>query len=50
VTIDKHIAGGCIGQDRDGRRWNCYLGEEAVRRHILVEDLLGESAPFPTRG
>jgi hypothetical protein len=50
VTIDRHIAGGCIGQDREGRRWDCYLGREAVKRKILVSDLLGEYAPGPSRG
>jgi hypothetical protein len=50
VTIDRRIAGGCIGQDREGRRWNCYLGEEAVKRAILARDLLGQYAPFPGHG
>jgi hypothetical protein len=50
VTIDDRIAGGCIGRDREGRRWDCYLGDEAVKREILVADLLGEYAPVPGRG
>ncbi|MDX6543072.1 MAG: hypothetical protein QOK32_675 [Gaiellaceae bacterium] len=50
ITIDRRIAGGCIGQDREGRHWSCYLGDEAVNREILVADLLGEYAPGPTRG
>lgn len=50
VTVDRRIAGGCIGQDREGRRWNCYLGEEAVKREILARDLLGQYAPAPGRG
>lgn len=50
VTIDRRIAGGCIGQDREGRHWNCYLGEEAVKRQILAGDLLGQYAPFPSHG
>lgn len=50
VTIDRHVAGGCIGQDREGRHWSCYLGEEAVKRDILARDLLGEYAPFPGHG
>ena len=50
VTIDRRIAGGCIGQDREGRRWNCYLGDEAVKREILVRNLLGEYALVPGRG
>jgi hypothetical protein len=50
VTIDDRIAGGCIGRDREGRRWDHYLGDEAVKREILVADLLGEYAPEPGRG
>jgi hypothetical protein len=50
VTIDGRIAGGCIGQDREGRHWSCYLGEEAVKREILVRDLLGQVSYGPARG
>jgi hypothetical protein len=50
VTIDRHVAGGCIGQDREGRHWNCYLGREAVKRQILAADLLGQYAPAPGHG
>jgi hypothetical protein len=50
VTIDDKIAGGCIGQDAEGRRWHCYLGEEAVKQEILVRDLLGQRSYGPSRG
>jgi hypothetical protein len=50
ITIDKHIAGGCIGLDREGRRWNCYLGEEAVKHQIVDEGMLGQYSPVPTHG
>jgi len=50
LTVDKHIAGGCIGRDAEGRHWDCYLGEEAVKRQILDHDLLGAYAPVPGRG
>lgn len=50
LTLDKHVAGGCIGQDPEGRHWDCYLGEEAVKRQILDRDLLGAYAPVPGRG
>jgi len=50
VTIDKHIAGGCVGLDRAGLHWNCYLGEEAVKRGIIDKDFLGEYAPAPGHG
>ena len=50
ITIDHRIAGGCIGRDHEGRRWDCYLGEEAVKREILVHDLLGQPSYGPSRG
>jgi len=50
VTIDDRIAGGCIGRDHEGLRWDCYLGDEAVRRGILVHDLLGQRSYGPSRG
>lgn len=50
ITIDRRIAGGCIGQDREGRHWNCYLGEEAVKHDIVARDMLGQYAPSPSHG
>ena len=50
IAIDQKIAGGCIGQDEAGLAWDCYIGQEAVKHEILVEDLLGEPAVEPGRG
>ena len=50
VTIDKHVAGGCVGLDHAGLRWHCYLGEESVKRGIIGKDFLGEYAPAPGHG
>ena len=50
IAIDQKIAGGCIGQDHAGMTWDCYVGEEAVRMEILVEDLLGQPEREPSRG
>ncbi len=50
IAIDGRIAGGCIGQDEAGLTWDCFVGEEAVRRGILVEDLLGQPMLAPGRG
>jgi hypothetical protein len=50
VTIDEHIAGGCVGLDHAGLHWDCYLGEESVKRGIIGRDLLGEYAPAPGHG
>lgn len=51
-TVDStsHIDGGCISISADGRTWNCYLGQEAVRRGIIGPDLLGAYRPEPASG
>ena len=51
-TVDdsKHVNGGCRSLQSDGRRWRCYLGEEAVRQRIIGAGLLGEYAPSPGVG
>lgn len=50
IAIDAKIAGGCIGQDEAGLSWDCFVGVEAVRHEILVEDLLGQPELEPGRG
>jgi hypothetical protein len=50
VTLDGRIAGGCIGMSADGRTWDCYLGDEAVKQGILVHDLLGQRSYGPGHG
>jgi hypothetical protein len=50
VAIDGRVAGGCIGRDREGRGWDCYLGDEAVAREIISRDLLGERQHAPVSG
>ena len=50
LAIDGRIAGGCIGRDEAGLRWDCYLGTEAVRQGVLTEDLLDQPLQGPTRG
>jgi hypothetical protein len=50
VAIDQKIAGGCIGQDAAGRHWDCWIGKDAVRHDILVEDLLGQPELEPGQG
>jgi hypothetical protein len=50
IAIDQKIAGGCIGQDSAGMTWDCYVGVDAVRKDILVQDLLGEQELEPGRG
>lgn len=49
ATVDAtlHIDGACVAVSADGRRWDCYLGEEAVRRGLLRRNLLGTYMPNP---
>jgi hypothetical protein len=51
-TVDKtkHVNGGCRSLRSDGREWTCYIGEEAVRQHIIGAGFLGEYAPSPGVG
>jgi hypothetical protein len=51
-TVDdsKHVNGGCRSLQSDGRRWRCYLGQEAVRQRIIGAGLIGEFAPSPGVG
>ena len=50
VDATKHVNGGCRSHDARGRRWSCYIGEEAVRQKIIGPDFLGEYAPAPGVG
>jgi hypothetical protein len=45
VGIDRDVDGGCVSVSADGRVWDCYLGEEAVRRGIIGPGLLGAYSP-----
>ena len=50
LVIAGTVAGGCVGLDRDGMTWNCFLGQDAVDHGIIDKGLLGEPAPAPGRG
>jgi hypothetical protein len=50
VVIVGAVAGGCIGLDRAGMTWNCFLGQDAVDQRIIDKGLLGQPAPVPSRG
>jgi hypothetical protein len=50
IAIDQKIAGGCVGQDSAGLSWDCYIGDEAVKHEILVQDMLGDPALEPGKG
>jgi hypothetical protein len=50
VDATKHVNGGCRSESADGRKWRCYIGQEAVRQQIVGPDLLGAYAPSPGVG
>jgi hypothetical protein len=50
VEANKTVNGGCRSLASDGREWQCYIGEEAVKQRIIGEDFLGEKAPTPGVG
>jgi hypothetical protein len=50
VDANKRVNGGCRSLRSDGREWECYIGEEAVRQQIVSHDFLGEYAPTPGVG
>jgi hypothetical protein len=50
VDATKHVNGGCRSLRSDGREWQCYIGQEAVRRQIIGQDFLGEYSAGPGVG
>jgi hypothetical protein len=50
VDASKHVNGGCRSLTDDGRKWTCYVGEEAVKQQIIGSGFLGEYAPSPGVG
>jgi hypothetical protein len=50
VDATKHVNGGCRSLASDGKTWECYLGQEAVRQKIIGAGFLGQFAPGPGQG
>jgi hypothetical protein len=50
VDATKHVNGGCRSLASDGKEWECYVGEAAVRQQIIGAGFLGEYAPTPGVG
>ena len=50
VDATKHVNGGCRSLASDGREWECYIGEAAVKQQIIDKEFLGEYAPTPSVG
>ncbi len=51
-TVDKTktVNGGCRSLRSDGREWECYIGQEAVRQQIIGPDFLGQHSEGPGVG
>jgi hypothetical protein len=50
VDATKHVNGGCRALSADGREWECYIGEAAVKQKIVSEGFLGAYSPGPSVG
>jgi hypothetical protein len=49
VDATKHVNGGCRSLASDGKEWECYIGEAAVRQRVIGEGLLGDYAQTPSK-
>jgi len=50
VNSARNVDGACVSVSSDGRRWNCFLGQEAITRGLLAPQLLGTNQPEPPTG
>lgn len=50
VELRRLESGGCVATSDDGRIWECYLGDEAVRRGFVDKGFLGQYLPEPPHG
>lgn len=48
VDVTHHINGGCRAINAEGTRWDCYLGQAAVKQKIVTD--LGAYVPSPGVG
>jgi hypothetical protein len=46
-SADLVVSGGCVGQDRAGTEWLCYVGQRAVDEGLIAQDFLGMQQPAP---
>jgi hypothetical protein len=47
VDASHHVDGACLSTQADGRSWECFLGDEAVRRGFLAKGRMGAYLPVP---
>jgi hypothetical protein len=50
VDSERRVDGGCVATSDDGRTWECYLGDLAVKRGVADPTFLGRYVPEPAHG
>ena len=50
VDATHYVDGGCRATSADGSRWECYIGEAAVRQRIIGQAFLGQYVSAPGVG
>ena len=50
VDATHHVDGGCRAISADGSRWECYIGQAAVKQRIIGRAFLGQYVPGPGVG
>lgn len=50
VNSTRHVDGACVSTSSGGLEWNCFLGQEAVTRGLLNQQLLGTYQPDTPTG
>jgi hypothetical protein len=50
VNAERRVDGGCVAVSDDGRTWDCYLGDLAVKRGAADPTFLGRYVPEPAHG
>jgi hypothetical protein len=50
VNGGRRVDGGCVAVSDDGRTWDCYLGELAIKHGVADPTVLGQYVPEPAHG
>ena len=50
VNSERRVDGGCVAVSADGRTWDCYLGDLAVKRGVADPTFLGQYLPEAAHG
>jgi hypothetical protein len=50
VNAERRVDGGCVAVSADGRAWDCYLGDLAIKRGVVDPTFLGQYVQEPAHG